>query len=232
MKKQQMSQSPYQQNIQQKVGAITRKCKYCKSEVPAKEKICPNCQKKLTGISAPVALVIIILIIAFAIIMATLPKKSTSSNINTSHNITIPLEVLDCSAFNRISVDVLCEKLGNPKGVEDWNNINSKGEFQMQIYTYDIKDFYAEFIIYEDTVVKLRLFSNSEWTIESAKFNDIFAMFGIEPGDDIRKTVDTGVTYKFSPVSDEVAEFEVYDYDKNNATFKIVYVTYDLNYFV
>ena len=234
MKKQQISQTPYQQNIQQqKVGAITRKCQYCQSQVPAKEKICPNCHKKLKGISAPAALIIIVLIIGFAIIMAILPKKSTPNNISASPNINItePLEILDCSTFSRISVEALCEKLGDPKGIEDWNNKTSKGDFQMQIYSYDFDDYYAEFITYENNVVKLRLFSNTNWKIEGSEFNNVFSMFGVVPGENIQKTVDTGVTYKFSPVSDKVAEFEIYDYDSKNKTFDTVYVTYNLNYF-
>ena len=46
-----------------------------------------------------------------------------------------------------------------------------------------------------------------------------------------KKVVDTGVTYKFSPVSDTVAEFEVYNFDSEKHTFDSVYITYNLNYF-
>lgn len=49
--------------------------------------------------------------------------------------------------------------------------------------------------------------------------------------DSARKVVDTGVTYKFSPVSDTVAEFEVYNFDSEKHTFDSVYITYNLNYF-
>lgn len=139
--------------------------------------------------------------------------------------------ILDCSKFSRISADELKNELGEPKNIEDWNNQTSKGEFQMQIFTYDFEDYYEEFFLYEDKVVKLHLFSDSEWKIEGSKFDNIFTMFAIVPGENARKTVDTGVTYKFSPVSDKVAQVEIYNYDKDNRTFDTIYVTYNLNYF-
>ena len=77
----------------------------------------------------------------------------------------------------------------------------------------------------------MRLFSNSQWQIEGSKFDNIFAMFGITPDKSARKIVDNGITYKFSPVSDDVEEIDFYNYDKNDRTFDTVYVTYDLAYF-
>lgn len=139
--------------------------------------------------------------------------------------------ILDCSKFSRISTDELKSELGEPKTKEDWNNQTSKGEFPMQILTYDFEGFYGEFIFYDDAVVKLRLFSDSEWKVEGSNSDNIFTMFGIVPGENAKKTVDTGVTYKFSPVSDKVAEVEFYNYDKESKTFDTVYVTYNLNYF-
>jgi hypothetical protein len=139
--------------------------------------------------------------------------------------------VLDCSKFSRISTNELESELGEPKTTEDWNNQASKGAFQMQIFTYEFEGFYGEFILYEDTVVKLRLFSDSQWKVEGSNSDNIFAMFGIVPGENAKKTVDTGITYKFSPVSDRVAEVEFYNYDKKEKTFDAVYVTYNLNFF-
>ena len=139
--------------------------------------------------------------------------------------------VVDCSKLSRISTDELKNELGEPTNIENWNNQTSKGEFQMQIYTYNFEGFYGEFILYEDTVIKLRLFSNTHWKVEGSNSDNIFAMFGIVPGENAKKTVDTGTTYKFSPVSDNVAEVEFYNYDKENKTFNTIYVTYNLNYF-
>ena len=139
--------------------------------------------------------------------------------------------ILDCSKFSRISSEELKNEVGEPENIEDWTNETSKGDFQMQIYSYNLEDCYAEFILYEDSVVKLRLFSNSQWKVEGNDSDNIFAMFGIEPGENAKKTVDTGTTHKFSPVSDEVAQVEFYNYDEETKTFDTVYVTYNLNYF-
>lgn len=138
--------------------------------------------------------------------------------------------VLNCSKFSRISTEELFAELGEPEKTEDWNNQTTKGEFPMKIYTYSFDGFNGEFIAYEDTVVKLHLFSDSSWTVEG-KSDNIFAMFGIVPGDNAKKIVDTGTTHKFSPVSDKVAEVEFYNFDEENKTFDTVYVTYNLNYF-
>lgn len=142
----------------------------------------------------------------------------------------IPM-VLDCSKFSRISINELQAELGDPELVENWTNETSKGNFPMKIYTYNFESFLGEFIIYEDAVVKLQLFSNSEWKIEGNSSDNIFAMFGIEPDENAKKTVDTGITHKFSPVSDKVAEIEFYNFNKETKTFDTVYVTYNLNYF-
>lgn len=42
----------------------TKVCKYCKSEIPKKAKVCPNCRKKQGGIKWIVIAVIVIIVIA------------------------------------------------------------------------------------------------------------------------------------------------------------------------
>ena len=86
-------------------------------------------------------------------------QKETSSE-------EIPV-ILDADAYSRISSEQLVELLGEPKSTEDWNNENSKGTFQMQLYTYDLDGMYAEFILYENTVVKIRCFATEPWEIKN-----------------------------------------------------------------
>lgn len=233
-KKKQLLNTQEQQHNQlyqplQQVNTIpTRICKHCHANMPLNDIRCPQCRKKQRS-SAPILIVLLLVILPLFLIVAI--GVNSTNNVSNSHNTTPPLEILDCSAFSRISIEELLEKLGEPKKVDDWNNKTSKGEFQMQIYSYDFDDFYAEFITYENNVVKLRLFSNSKWKNEGSELKDVFSMFGILPDKNLKKTVDTGRTYKFSPVSDKVAEFAFFDYDKKDDTFSIVYVTYNLNYF-
>lgn len=138
--------------------------------------------------------------------------------------------VLDCAQFSRISTEDLFAKLGEPTRTEDWTNETTKGDFAMKIYTFPFEGFSGEFITYEDTVVKLRLFADAPWQVEG-KSDNIFAMFGIVPGDSAKKTVDTGATHKFSPVNDKIAEVEFFNFNEEDKTFDTVYVTYNLNYF-
>lgn len=139
--------------------------------------------------------------------------------------------VLDCSKFSRISTEELKQELGEPKSTEDWSSITANGEYAMKLYIYDFEGFYGEFVAYENAVVKLHLFSDSKWKVEGKNSDNIFAMFGITPGENAKKTADTGTTVKFSPVSDKIAKVEFYGYDKESKTFDTVYVTYNLNYF-
>lgn len=140
-------------------------------------------------------------------------------------------QVIDASSFSRITVEELTSKMGDASSVEDWNNETSKGTFPMKIYSYDKEGYYLEFITFEDTVVKLRCFADEPWKYEGKNKDVIFTMFGVVPGEDAKKSADTGVTYKFSPVSDKVAEFEIYNLDDKAKTFDTVYIGYNTNYF-
>ena len=232
-------------------------CNYCKSQIPDQSKFCPNCGAMMAPVNTPPVShmrqpqqpypqqvyppqyanqrprkkksggLIISLILALSVVFVLFLQNNSKENA-PAENITT---VLDCSKFSQISVDDLRKELGEPKSIEDWNNQTNKGNFQMQIYSYDFSDFYGEFITYENTVVKVRLFSNSQWKIEGSNFNNIFAMFGIIPDKSLKKTIDNGITYKFSPVSDKIAKVEIYNFDKKNKTFTMIYVTYNLNYF-
>ena len=45
----------------------TKKCKYCKSDIDAKAKICPNCKKKQSSIVGKIVLLVILVIIIVAV---------------------------------------------------------------------------------------------------------------------------------------------------------------------
>ena len=100
----------------------------------------------------------------------------------------------------------------------------------MMIYSYDIDGMTAEFITYENLVVKIRCFATTPWELPD-NFETVFKMFNITLNDHAKKTVDNGLTVKYSPVADSVAEFEVYNIDSEKSTFDTVYITYNLNYF-
>ena len=45
----------------------TKVCKYCKSEIPKKAKVCPNCRKKQGGIGKWIVIAVIVIIVIAAI---------------------------------------------------------------------------------------------------------------------------------------------------------------------
>lgn len=165
-------------------------------------------------------LIFYVIILGFMLINSILyPNSDESKEVQV---------IFNASEYSRISTDELISKMGEPKSVEDWNNETSKGTFQMQIYTYEKDGIYYEFITADNAVVKVHFFG--EWAYDKDK-KDMPAMFGVEKSDRTKKTVDNGITYKLSPVSDKVAEFEVYNINKDEKTFDTVYVTYNLKYF-
>ena len=172
-------------------------------------------------------IVLAIVVIFVVMVIKDISKNPIQKKEQTSDEIPINL---DANAYSRISSEQILNLLGEPKTKEDWTNENSKGTFQMEIYSYDLEGMCAEFILYEDSVVKIRCFATEPWEIKE-EFDNVFKMFNITVKDSARKVVDNGITYKFSPVSDTVAEFDVYNFDSDKHTFDSVYITYNLNYF-
>lgn len=63
----------------------TKKCKYCKSEIPADAKVCPQCRKKLKGGKLKwILLVIVIICIAGAAAGGGSDSSSSSSGSSNS----------------------------------------------------------------------------------------------------------------------------------------------------
>lgn len=171
--------------------------------------------------------IVIVLIFVITVGVDLAKKPIQKADAPASDDTTV---LFDASQYSRISADELVNLLGEPKQIEDWNNETSKGTFQMNIYDYDIDGAYVEFITYEDTVVKIHWFANEPVEIQD-EFDNVFKMFNVAVNDNARKIADTGTTYKFSPVSDKVAEFDVYNFEIEAHTFDTVYITYNLNYF-
>lgn len=176
-----------------------------------------------------IKLIIIVIIVLFIVMVIKDISKNPISKKEPVVSNDIE-SIFNASQYSRITTDELVSLLGEPKNKEDWSNETSKGTFQMTLYDYDIDNAYVEFITYEDSVVKVRWFSNEPVEIKD-DFDNVFKMFNISIGENARKTADTGTTYKFSPVSDKVAKFEVYNFDADAHTFDTIYITYNLNYF-
>lgn len=230
------------------------KCPHCGKEISVKAKTCPNCGAPVRKIQKRKqsnkffliggAVIIVFLILGLASGELKPQKTSGTSNSNTDSDIettavgatTDVSEVVDSSEFSRITSSELIDRLGEPVTIEDWTNKTSKGDFLVKTYSYDIDDNHYEFIVAEDSVVRLSIYSGKNWNGAGEDFSysgdksDIFEMFGITPDSDMKVKADTGYAYRISDVNSKVAAFDIYDLTDSN-TFATVKITYNLNYF-
>ncbi len=125
--------------------------------------------------------------------------------------------------------------MGEPVSEESWTNATSKGDFDVTTLSYDKNSNHYEFIIADDSVVRLTIYSNSYWNGTGDRFSitgdkqDICKSFNISLGENVKKVTDNNLTYTLSPVNDKIAMFDVQDIDTNSYGF--VKITYNLNYF-
>lgn len=141
----------------------------------------------------------------------------------------------DVEQFSRISTSELKNIMGEPVSEESWTNKTSKGDFDVTTLSYDKDSNHYEFIIADDSVVRLTIYSNNYWNNMGDRFSinndkkDICQSFSITLGENVKKVTDNNSTYTLSPVNDKVAMFDVQDIDSD--TYGFVKITYNLNYF-
>lgn len=146
--------------------------------------------------------------------------------------------IFDASSVSRISVEDLISKMGEPIEKEDWINKTTKGNFDVSTYTYDKEGIHYEFIITENSVIRLNVYSNLNWNKAGDNFKykqknkeDILSLFGIVPNENAKKSADNGSTFRISPVSNTVADFNVQGINETDKTFEFVKITYNIKYF-
>ena len=155
-----------------------------------------------------------------------------SSSAESSEPVTV---IEDAEQFSRISTEELKNIMGEPASEEAWVNKTSKGDFNVTTISYDKDSNHYEFIVADDAVVRLSIYSSDYWNRTGDRFtisgqkSDICKSFNITLGSDAKKTADTGSAYTLSPVNDKVAIFDVQDI--NGDTYGFVKITYNLNYF-
>lgn len=224
------------------------RCPECKQKISSDCTTCPKCgadikkaQNRQSNLAKSIALIFggfIFLCIVVGLMMK--PEKTSDSSVaveTTSNENTIPI-LEDVTQYGKISSDDLIQKLGEPVAKEEWTNKTSKGDFNVITYSYDINTNHYEFIIAEDLVVRLTMYSNKYWnnTGELFSFNDfekeqLPQKFGITLSEQAEIKEDNNFTYIISPVSDGIEVFDVQDIDAKNKTFGLVKVTFDSNYF-
>lgn len=145
---------------------------------------------------------------------------------------TTPDVIEDAVQFSRITAEELVEIMGEPSSREDWKY---NGETPFTTYYYDKNGNHYEFIVADNCVVRLTLYSEDYWNNTGSRFSykgakeDICKAFNVELGENAKKAADTGAAFKISPVNDKIAVFDIQDMDEE--TYGFVKITYNLNYF-
>jgi hypothetical protein len=159
---------------------------------------------------------------------------SESNNVD----VTSVSPIFNVNEYSRISSSELIEKMGEPASIEDWTNKTPTGEYALTTYIYDVDGIHYEFVIAEDAVVRVTLYSNQYWNNEGDLFtynnddkSDLRYLFEITDLRDSAKISDNNVNFEISPVSDTVANFRVMEVDSENKTFGFARITYNVNYF-
>ena len=141
----------------------------------------------------------------------------------------------DVERFSRISMDELKDIMGEAVSEEIWTNKTSKGDFLVTTLAYDKDGNHYEFIIADNSVVRLSIYSEKYWngTGEPFKYRgakkDICKSFNVTLSDNAKLITDTNFAYRISPVNNKVADFNIQDID--GKTYGFVKITYNLNYF-
>lgn len=148
-----------------------------------------------------------------------------------------PQIIEDVIQYSRISAEELTSIMGEPADTEEWTNKTSKGDFKVTTFFYDKNNNHYEFIVADNSVVRLTIYSSKYWTGEGENFKysgnkqNMCKPFNIELSDNAKLTADTNYAYRISPVNDKVADFWVQDIDTSSKTFGMAKITYNLNYF-
>lgn len=170
---------------------------------------------------------IVLLVLLISII------TSCSSPDSEGTGITEDSIYIDVNQFSRITEEELIEIMGEPKAKNEWNNTTERGEFLIEILEYDGYDFF----IADDSVVRMNIYSDKYYNFdkEGIKFTSeegIFQMLNIPVNQGkIKRTVDTGHSLRYSPVSDKVADVWCIGIDEEVNSIEEIKVTFNLNYF-
>lgn len=142
--------------------------------------------------------------------------------------------MFDAPSYADISPEELVNKEGEPESKDNFTHKISKGNFDLEVYSYTKDKYYIEYEFYKNKLVRIHHFANNphDYTEFSGNPRDIIKIFGIEPGEDIEETANTGESYRYCDVTDAVVDFWVTGVDTEvDNSFQTVYITYDMTCF-
>lgn len=142
-------------------------------------------------------------------------------------------QIIDANKYSGITSEELVKEMGEPEKIDEWNNTKSDGtKYPVKTYIYNSNKY--EFLVADNKVIRLSVYSDKYMTGEGEDFNlnskeDIFPMLGIEPSDNLTNVVDNNVALRYQMVSDKIAD--VWLPEVKDKSFSMVKITYDLRYF-
>jgi hypothetical protein len=206
------------------------RCPECKQKISSDCVECPKCGANIERAfrrlqaSGWLMLKVVLVFIFICYVLAFLNKKEVTVSF-----------IEDVNQYSHISSEELISKLGEPVSKEIWTNKTSKGDFEVETYSYEKDSNHYEFIVAHNTVVRLKIYSNKTWNNEGDLFfyknkKKIPSLFGVEISKDA--TIENeNRYYKATSVSNTIATFDVQDIRPINDTFASVEVTYNDSYF-
>lgn len=195
--------------------------------------ITPNISnKKIKHAGCGFFCVVLILIGIFAFILAKLLMPSLDFSNEPIKNVD------NVNNYADISIKELKEKFGEPESTDKWTNKTTHGNFKLTTLSYTKNSNHYEFIIADNSVVRVTIYSSKYWngtgdlfSYPSGNKDDIAKMFGVTLSNNAVLNCDNNNSYIYSPANEKIDVFNVQDIDINNNTFGFVKITYNNNYF-
>jgi len=144
-------------------------------------------------------------------------------------------QIIDATQFSKINTKKLVEIMGKPQSINPYEWVIPKTGQSVVGDLYVYKNNKYEFIVFNDTVTRLNIYSGTYWgydesTFEYIKDESILQLFGIKDTNrDMRQTKDTGYLKRYERVTDEIYEVEIVEIQ--DTTFGFAKITYDSNYY-
>jgi hypothetical protein len=168
-----------------------------------------------------------IVLLSFLSIISIL---TACNKVASAPKIQVP-QIMDVAQYSRMTPEELITKLGEPLRKDEWIHENSKGQKHLATsYNYEIDQYPLEFIIIDNTVVKMNVLTSesddNQFKIEVNK--DVFALAGITPTDKMITLSENSVTLRYASISDLVSELWV---TLEGREIRFLQVTYNSYYF-
>lgn len=143
--------------------------------------------------------------------------------------------VHDCSQYGGITAQELTAKLGKPEHVSEWKLTGGLIIYPIKTYDYTIDGNHAEFHMYDNKVVSLRMYcqTGKTWYVNEPKqigCDDTFAMFGIKKGKNMKYAVDAPARKKYTSVAENIVAVEVFPIREqyfSKTKFDQIHIIYD-----